>query len=297
MDSSVFSNTLLKNAKLYSETHRKDLDPESILYHAYEKLVGDAEVTAGGSTACIASLVKHTASIAPKTEEIVVPEEDKGSTGFFAALSSFYTSPWTRGDPLQDQKINTKYTLEVCNLGDSGAMVIRNSTCIYRAHEKVHGLNAPFQLSLLPESLTGIGYSDHVADAVRESVVVKEGDLVVLGTDGLFDNRFNTQLCQNLGCVGHQSDSLFSSIPIIGDMLAKVISINNRIDYTDPYRVTQREIKEAFKAACSKEIETPWSMMLQAFGVKEAMGGKVDDITLVLARVMRREDQKNITTW
>ena len=60
--------------------------------------------------------------------------------------------------------------------------MIRNGACIYRTLEQQHSFNFPFQL--------GTGSKDSPADAFSEETSVQEGDIVILGTDGLFDNVF-----------------------------------------------------------------------------------------------------------
>ena len=72
--------------------------------------------------------------------------------------------------------------MKIANVGDSRLLLIRNGVCIYKTLEQQHSFNFPFQL--------GTGSEDSPADAFFEQVVIKEGDIVILGTDGLFDNVF-----------------------------------------------------------------------------------------------------------
>lgn len=59
---------------------------------------------------------------------------------------------------------------------------------IYRSEEQQHRFNQPFQL-------TGVEQSDDRPEhADQHSHDVIAGDLVILGTDGLFDNLNNDQL-------------------------------------------------------------------------------------------------------
>eukprot|EP00758_Cryptobia_borreli_P009549 Tbor_TRINITY_DN5490_c0_g1::TRINITY_DN5490_c0_g1_i3::g.25305::m.25305/K17508/PTC7, PPTC7; protein phosphatase PTC7 len=155
VDPSHFSNALMENAKLYSETHRKELNPEVIMENAFQKVKRDGHVKAGSSTAIIAAL----------------------------------------------QQEGSKTYLDVANVGDSGCLVIRNRSIIRRVHELVHSFNAPFQLAVVPSHMKNC-FSDKVSDAVRERVEVEKGDVIVLGTDGLFDNRFNVDIASDAGWVG-----------------------------------------------------------------------------------------------
>lgn len=251
VDPAHFSNSLMENAKLYSETHRKDLNPESILQHAYDKIKRDKFVKAGSSTATVATLVKE-------------------------------------GD---------KHFLDVANIGDSGCLVIRNRQILHRVHELVHGFNAPFQLAILPPHMTR-AFSDNVSDAVRERVEVQKGDVIVMGTDGLFDNRFNSHIAADAGWCGKTEESIISKIPVLGNLLSVFFAkYDQEVDYIDPYRVATRLVQDAYKTSLSKEENSPWSSLLRQAGVQDAKGGKVDDITVVLGRIATREEVNLSAQW
>lgn len=191
-----------------------------------------------------------------------------------------------------------KHFLDVANLGDSGLLVVRNREILHRVHEKVHGFNSPFQLAVLPPHLQGKAFADRVLDSIRERVEVQQGDVIVMGTDGLFDNRFNTQIAADAGWIGTVADSILEKIPFFGFVLAAAFaSSDQKIEYIDPHRVAQRVVADAYKSAISQESDTPWAMMLKEWGVKDAKGGKVDDITMVLARVSTREELAQGIVW
>ncbi|KAF8292024.1 putative protein phosphatase 2C [Trypanosoma cruzi] len=59
VDPALFSNSLMENAKLFAETHRKELNPEIILQSAFDKVLNDKRVKAGSATACVAALRKE----------------------------------------------------------------------------------------------------------------------------------------------------------------------------------------------------------------------------------------------
>lgn len=250
-DSSVFSNELMRLAKLYSETHRGDRDPESILDRAFRKLKHDRFVNAGSSTALVASL----------------------------------------------RSIAGKNYLDVANLGDSGLFIIREDQMIHRVHEKSHGVNAPFQLAMLPDHFKGKAYEDNVSDSVREQYEVREGDVIVLGTDGLFDNRFCSQIAADAKLIGAGKRSMFDNIPALGQLFKILFEKQEKTGFSDPYRVCQRIVNVAHTASQNPNEDTPWSRSLKQYGVAGAEGGKVDDITLVLSRVVTRETSTSTTMW
>lgn len=72
-------------------------------------------------------------------------------------------------------------TLHSANVGDSGFMVIRPpDDMIFRSEEQQHTFNQPYQL--------GFESSDTPDSAECHKINVKEGDIVILCTDGVLDN-------------------------------------------------------------------------------------------------------------
>jgi serine/threonine protein phosphatase PrpC len=61
-------------------------------------------------------------------------------------------------------------------------MVLRQGKCIYKTFEQQHSFNFPFQL--------GTGSRDSPLDAVTDELTVQEGDILIMGTDGIWDNVF-----------------------------------------------------------------------------------------------------------
>lgn len=76
--------------------------------------------------------------------------------------------------------------LRIANIGDCGVIAIRGSDVIFRTSEQQHSFNFPFQL--------GTGSKDQPADAMSFHVKVKEGDIVIVASDGLFDNLFDDEI-------------------------------------------------------------------------------------------------------
>ena len=82
--------------------------------------------------------------------------------------------------------------LRAVNLGDSGFIVVRDGKTVFESPSQQHGFNMPYQLaqiSVYPDSDDA-----NAADAL--AVRVQEGDVIVAGSDGLFDNLFNTDIAK-----------------------------------------------------------------------------------------------------
>ncbi|MFH4974460.1 hypothetical protein AB6A40_001169 [Gnathostoma spinigerum] len=146
-------------------------------------------------------------------------------------------------------------TLYSANLGDSGYCVLREGSIICRSREQVHYFNAPFQLSLPPENLDV--YTGFIGDppdrAELQTLPLKSGDLIVLATDGLWDN------------VGE-------------DVIVKQLA---RIKPGDLQAACNALALTARRLAFDTHQLSPFAIKASLHGI-DAPGGKPDDITLVL---------------
>lgn len=128
--------------------------------------------------------------------------------------------------------------LNSVNVGDSGFIVIREGQVVQSRQITIHSFNFPFQL--------GKGSPDQPEDGVVAGIKLKPEDIIVMATDGLWDNLFEEQVAE---LVVEKSDM---------SKLAKNIAEEARFAATEPGR------------------KTPWS----------DVGGKLDDITVVTALVV-----------
>lgn len=84
-----------------------------------------------------------------------------------------------------NRETSTVYT---ANIGDSGFMVVRRGEIVHRSEEQQHYFNTPFQLSLPPPGHGDNVLSDRPESADQLSFPVLDGDVILVATDGLFDN-------------------------------------------------------------------------------------------------------------
>ncbi|AYU80001.1 hypothetical protein, conserved [Leishmania donovani] len=80
------------------------------------------------------------------------------------------------------------YLLDVVYVGDCTMMLIRNGRVCYVTEEQAHQLDYPYQL--------GTGSNDTPKDGVRLLIPVEKGDVVVMGTDGVFDNLYPNRIAE-----------------------------------------------------------------------------------------------------
>lgn len=85
--------------------------------------------------------------------------------------------------------------LSSCNLGDSGYMLIRNFKVMFKSQSQSHRYNAPYQLGCTPpELLEHDLYRDSPDDSLRNSHQLKQGDYLIISSDGLFDNLYEDEI-------------------------------------------------------------------------------------------------------
>lgn len=138
-------------------------------------------------------------------------------------------------------------------IGDSGFAVLRRGKILRRSRPQQSRFNCPYQLN-------STGNGDRVTAAETGEVPVEEGDVVVAGTDGLFDNMFDEELER----VVRMGAALGLPAKNMADVIAGVAYEMSRNRARDsPFSVESRRHHRADR----------WS------------GGKEDDITVVVAFV------------
>ena len=78
---------------------------------------------------------------------------------------------------------------------------MKKNTCYVfsRSHEQQHYFNTPFQLSLPPSNMAADVLSDAPESSDRYEFSVEDGDVILLATDGVFDNIPDSILVEEIG--------------------------------------------------------------------------------------------------
>jgi len=91
--------------------------------------------------------------------------------------------------------------VELANLGDSGSVLVRRAAVHSYSVPQTHGFNTPFQLSVIPPRMRaqasvfgGAFLEDFPKDASVTNVQMQHGDVLILATDGVFDNLNNQDI-------------------------------------------------------------------------------------------------------
>ncbi|KAI5679762.1 hypothetical protein M9H77_00989 [Catharanthus roseus] len=148
--------------------------------------------------------------------------------------------------------------LKIATVGDCGLKIVRKGQIIYTTSPQEHYFDCPYQLS---SEAVGQTY----LDATVTSVELMKGDIVVMGSDGLFDNVFDSEI---ISTVAERNDTTDTA-----KALAKLAHKHSLDFYFDsPYSLEAR----------SRGFDVPWYK--KVFGMK-LTGGKLDDITVVVGLV------------
>nr|XP_043609868.1 probable protein phosphatase 2C 26 [Erigeron canadensis] len=149
--------------------------------------------------------------------------------------------------------------LKVANIGDCGLRVIRKGQVIFSTFPQEHYFDCPYQLS--SEAVT-----QTYLDATVTSIDSMKGDIIVMGSDGLFDNVFDHEIV--LAIADHKD--VVETAKVLADLAYK-----HSVDfyYDSPYSIKAR----------SRGFDVPaWK---KALGQK-LTGGKMDDITVIVGEVV-----------
>jgi protein phosphatase PTC7 len=181
--------------------------------------------------------------------------------------------------------------IETLNLGDSGYLLLRPYSeennnnlkfkIMFKSEEQTHGFNFPFQV--------GEG-GDNPRSADINSHEVKPYDIIVLATDGLWDNLSN----ENIIKIIH---SYFSKIAEVQkelinkenkdseeNNLSEVLSSKNKFIIPNVNALSEYITKTAEHMSLDKNYKSPFSERSKGLYI----GGKHDDITIIVAQMMEK---------
>ncbi|EKX45368.1 hypothetical protein GUITHDRAFT_152698, partial [Guillardia theta CCMP2712] len=150
-----------------------------------------------------------------------------------------------------DTKSEPGYTiLKGANVGDSGIKVVRKGQdgqmkVVYQTVPQMHYFNCPFQL--------GGNSPDTVDLATRIRVPLASGDIVIIASDGLYDNVYDSQIIDLLEATEGQG----------------------------PNAMAQALVGYARQVQEDPQVVVPYGLEAQAAG-KSWTGGKLDDTAAIV---------------
>eukprot|EP00262_Sarcandra_glabra_P011666 TRINITY_DN2850_c0_g1_i1.p1 TRINITY_DN2850_c0_g1~~TRINITY_DN2850_c0_g1_i1.p1 ORF type:complete len:300 (+),score=55.35 TRINITY_DN2850_c0_g1_i1:93-992(+) len=149
--------------------------------------------------------------------------------------------------------------LKIANVGDCGLRVLREGQIVFSMPTQEHYFDCPYQLS-----------SEMIGQTFRDAMVCKleliEGDTIVMGSDGLFDNVFAHEIVSTI--------SRYKDVAEAAKALADLASNHSRdVNFDSPYSLEARS--RGYDVSLWKKI----------LGMK-LTGGKLDDITVVVGQIV-----------
>ncbi|CAM6024437.1 unnamed protein product [Sphagnum balticum] len=181
---------------------------------------------------------------------IAVCQEPQGFIDPARVMARAHSKTKCRGSSTACILALSDYGLQAANLGDSGFLLMRNGRTVFKSPVQQHQFNIPFQL----ES----GGSDPPSAAEVFSLPVAAGDVIVAGTDGLFDNVYDNEL-------------------------TGVVVRSTRAGH-GPQLTAQKLVALARERAEDRNRQTPFSTAAQEAGFR-FYGGKMDDITVIVSYI------------
>jgi protein phosphatase PTC7 len=145
--------------------------------------------------------------------------------------------------------------LKIAQVGDSNLVIIRNNYIFFQTTPQQHIHDQPYQV--------GKDGKESSTDARLYTVPVHKNDIIILGSDGLWDNLYPSQAAQ-----------------IISPM-----------DITKPSAMAQVLAMNAYNRSHDETLWSPFTQRAYEEGIitpkdfPDSLGGKTDDITVVVAVV------------
>ncbi|KAF9344029.1 Protein phosphatase PTC7 [Mortierella sp. AD094] len=174
-------------------------------------------------------------------------------------------------------------TLRASNLGDSAYLLIRDNKCIYESPSQQHFWNCPYQLTVLPPGYPGAGQHvmDTPKDAAQTTHQLQDGDVIVLATDGFWDNVFSKEAIElvdrELGDIIQQSKN--RNKVANGENLTPNGSDSDIVGRVRA--LSQRLTNTARRFSLDQKRVSPFSQSARHI----RSGGKIDDITVIVTLV------------
>eukprot|EP01018_Ginkgo_biloba_P031673 Gb_21754 [translate_table: standard] len=182
---------------------------------------------------------------------VAIQQEPRGSIDPARVLDKAYINTKSRGSSTVCILVLSGQALHGVNLGDSGFIIVRDGCTIFKSPVQQHDFNCPFQLE------SGDG-SDLPQSAQVFTIQVAPGDIIIAGTDGLFDNLYDNE---------------------VSVLVADAIR-----DGMGPQATAKKIASFARQRAEDGDRDTPFSTAAQHAGFAYH-GGKLDDITVVVSYV------------
>lgn len=236
---------------------KKGIDPskfsQSLMHHLKQTVQGEDEAKAG-LWAKLGGANDYEYKVPTQIKDEAMNPEELLRHAFWRMIRSFHRGlekPFGSSTACLVSLNKATGVLDTANLGDSGFLILRDANIVGRSKSQQYRFNAPYQITLAPDG----NVSDTTHTVAHQSWQLQEGDLLVLGTDGLWDNLFEQDITRILG------------------------------QERTPEQMARSLVMNARAASERSEYDSPFSVEARKHGIDKFTGGKEDDITVLVSKV------------
>ncbi|KAM7251963.1 hypothetical protein ACFE04_023846 [Oxalis oulophora] len=180
-----------------------------------------------------------------------IKEEPEGSISPARVLEKAHSKMKAKGSSTACIIVLGEKGIHAINLGDSGFMIVRDGSSVFQSPVQQHGFNFTYQL----ES----GYEGDLPSSGQVfTIPVIPGDVIVAGTDGLFDNLYHNEVTA-----------------VVVDAVREGLA---------PQATAQKIAALARERALDSKRISPFSAAAHEAGFRY-FGGKLDDLTVVVSYI------------
>ena len=268
VDVSLFSKRIkrLTDQQLAASSSSHDVPlPSALLGSVWRRLSADRVL--GSCTACIVSL--SASSEGGRLEAVTL-----GDSGFLVLRkrregeAETDATEWVDDDNSQLSVITAysssiTHQLQETNGSHPHSSASSSYYVHYRSLQQLHYFNCPFQLGFTADSAPSSSPFDLPSSALSASLPLRPDDVVVLSSDGLFDNLDEQQIVQ-----------------LVSNELTAGRTVNE---------VAASLASAAFDRSVDKRVDGPFAAAAKDHNIMWS-GGRKDDITVLIAHLTVTDD-------
>ena len=261
--SSPSSSSSSDSVSSSSETPKSTSDPSFMLERAFHAVT---EKNVKGSTTCVLLTLDSRLG--------VLNAANIGDSGYLVArLSSGASSSSSSSSSSSD---GIAAGLHSSNNNENGGAEKVERFIAYRSPPQEHDFGRPFQLGHHEAT-------DTPADAMLSTFFLENDDVIVVGTDGLWDNVSEKEILSII------ENRIKSSSSTSASTSSSLLGSNHAFSNKKEVDACAKELtQKAFEHANDRSRTTPYSLAATEHFDMVYSGGKKDDITVLVCKVKNR---------
>jgi protein phosphatase PTC7 len=194
--------------------------------------------------------------------------------------------------------VDTTGRMRIANLGDSGFVLLRLGKVHHYSDPQTHAFNTPYQMSLTPPDILrraktfgGIPLNDDPSRADTADHMLRHGDVLVLATDGLWDNLDAQDVLKIASGIMRKSgawelspsDGGYGVSERVHSLIKRQDVSSSELQGTLQATLAAAIVGEAKSASQNQKRDGPFAKALRAeYPGENWSGGKVDDIAVLV---------------